>query len=88
MVTQAAVSRQIQVAEDSLGIRLFDRQHRKIKLTESGVSLFNSISMGFEHIARTCDEIRIDEGSADITISSSVTFASSWLMSRIAKFRT
>ena len=87
MVTQAAVSRQIRVAEDALGVKLFNRQHRKIELTQRGMSLFNSISMGFEHIARACDEMRVDKSSADITISSSVTFASSWLMSRIARFR-
>ena len=87
MVSQAAVSRQVQVAEDALGVKLFDRQHRKIQLTQPGTFLFNSITMGLEHIARTCDEIRIGEKAADITISSSVTFASFWLMSRIAKFR-
>lgn len=87
LVSQAAVSRQVQVAEQSLGAKLFDRQHRKIKLTEAGSALFNAISMGLEHIARTCDEVRNGSDSGEITISSSVSFASYWLMSRIAKFR-
>lgn len=87
LVSQAAVSRQIQVAEDALRVKLFDRQHRKISLTPQGSALYKSVSMGFEHMARSCDEFRMDTDTVDITISSSVTFASYWLMSRIAKFR-
>ncbi|MEK9671183.1 MAG: LysR substrate-binding domain-containing protein [Rhodospirillaceae bacterium] len=87
LVSQAAVSRQIQIAEDSLGVKLFVRHHRKIELTRQGSALFNAASMGLEHIAHTCEEMRMGEERADITVSSSVTFASFWLMSRIAKFR-
>ncbi len=43
--------------------------------------------MGFEHIARACDGMRVNIGSVDITISSNVTFPTSWLMSRIGRFR-
>lgn len=32
-VTQAAVSRQVRFLEDTLGVRLFDRLHRSIRLT-------------------------------------------------------
>ena len=87
LVSQAAVSRQIQLLEDYLGEALFFRKHRAIELTPSGEHFHKAASMGLQYIANASDEIRRDRIASDVTISSSVTFASYWLMSRIAKFR-
>ncbi len=86
-VTQAAVSRQIRLLEDHVGVMLFKRKHRAIELTSAGKEFQKAITIGLEHIAHAADDIRIESDGADITISSSVTFASYWLMARIAKFR-
>lgn len=86
-VTQAAVSRQIQLLEAHLGHGLFQRTPRGLRLTANGSRLHKAVTMGLEHIAGTAAEIRRVGPKADLTISSSVTFASYWLMSRIAKFR-
>ncbi len=86
-VTQAAVSRQIQLIEAHFGVPLFRRLYRAIELTPQGQEFRNAVAIGLEHIAKGADEIRGEGDGADITISCSVTFASYWLMSRIAKFR-
>ena len=86
-VTQAAVSRQIHLLEDHLGAALFNRQPRALTLTRQGQRLQRAVSMGLEHIANAAVEIRRHRGEAEVTVSSSVTFASYWLMSRLAKFR-
>ncbi len=86
-VTQAAVSRQIHILEDFLGAKLFARLHRRVELSEQGHVFHNAVSVGLGHIARATEDIRSDSDAADITISCSVTFASYWLMARIAKFR-
>ncbi len=86
-VTQAAVSRQVQLLEAHLGVRLFARRHRVIALTPEGLRFQQAVSIGLAHIAGAADELRREQDAADVTISSSVTFASYWLMSRIAKFR-
>jgi LysR family glycine cleavage system transcriptional activator len=86
-VTQAAVSRQIQILEDHLGTPLFQRVPRALKLTAAGTRLFKSVTMGLEHIANTVLDIRRVGAKADVTIATSVTFASYWLMAHIAKFR-
>jgi LysR family glycine cleavage system transcriptional activator len=86
-VTQAAVSRQIKLLEDHIGADLFRRLHRSIELTVEGEEFRQAITIGLEHIAHAADDIRSETDGADITISSSVTFASYWLMARIAKFR-
>jgi len=35
-VTQSAISRQVQTLEDQLGVALFRRHHRELRLTEEG----------------------------------------------------
>jgi LysR family glycine cleavage system transcriptional activator len=86
-VTQAAVSRQIQILEDNLGTPLFQRRPQGLKLSADGHRLQRAVTMGLEHIAGVATELRRVRSHADLTVSTSVTFASYWLMSRIAKFR-
>ncbi|MEM7223173.1 MAG: transcriptional regulator GcvA [Pseudomonadota bacterium] len=86
-VTQAAVSRQIQLLEDHLGIDLFRRMPRDLQLTPAGHRFQAAVTMGLEHIANTASELRRFRRGDEVTISTSVTFASYWLMSRVAKFR-
>ena len=86
-VTQAAVSRQIQALEDNLGVSLFHRLHRALQLTADGLRLQKAVTMGLEHIANTAADIRRLRQPGELTVSTSVTFASYWLMSRVAKFR-
>ena len=86
-VTQAAVSRQIRLLEGHIGVVLFRRLHRAIELSPQGREFQKAITIALEHIAHAADDIRIESDGADITVSSSVTFASYWLMARIAKFR-
>lgn len=86
-VTQAAVSRQVQILEDHLGTSMFQRVPRALKLTAAGQRLFKSVTMSLEHIANTVADIRRVGPKADVTVATSVTFASYWLMAHIAKFR-
>ena len=86
-VTQAAVSRQIQLLEDHLGVELFRRLPRDLQLTPAGHRFHGAVTMGLEHIANTAAELRRMRRGDEVTISTSVTFASYWLMSRVAKFR-
>ena len=86
-VTQAAVSRQIRTLEDHLGVAVFRRAPKALQLTREGLRLFQAVTMGLEHIATTAADIRRVRSDAEVTVSTSVTFASYWLMSRVAKFR-
>ncbi len=91
-VTQAAVSRQIRVLEEALGTPVFKRLHRRVELSSAGRDLREAVSIGLGHIARAVGEIQRENNigqsnTGDIGVSCSVTFASYWLMSRIAKFR-
>src|SRR5258708_8994727 len=41
-VTQSAISRQVKALEDQLGISLFRRRHRELRLTEQGQTLYKT----------------------------------------------
>ena len=43
-VTQSAVSRQVKALEDQLGVALFRRRHRELRLTEEGQTLYKTAS--------------------------------------------
>ncbi|ODN70599.1 LysR substrate-binding domain-containing protein [Methylobrevis pamukkalensis] len=87
-MTQAAVSRQIQTLEADLGVPLFVRQARGIQLTKQGDRLRHAVTMGLEYIANTSADIRRRQRRPrELTVATSVSFASYWLVARLAKFR-
>ncbi|WP_226912546.1 LysR family transcriptional regulator, partial [Halomonas sp. 3D7M] len=53
--TQSAVSQQVRALEEELGLRLFDRVYRGVRLTESGHALFASVQEGFSIIEETIE---------------------------------
>src|SRR3546814_12757612 len=57
-VTQAAVSRQVRILEDHLGVGLFRRQHRSVLLTAEGRKFFQSVALGLQSIASSAAEVR------------------------------
>lgn len=87
-VTQTAVSRQIKLLEDHLGIPLFQRGHRCLSLTVPAGRLQQSVRMGLEHICTTVNEIRHNNQSGQLTLAATIAFASLWLNPRLAAFQT
>src|SRR5687768_16421155 len=86
-LTQSAVSRQIQLLEGHLGTSLFQRQGRGLVMTRDGVRLHRAVTMGLGHVADVAVDIRRHRGAGELTVASSVSFASYWLVARLAKFR-
>jgi LysR family glycine cleavage system transcriptional activator len=72
---------------DHLGTSLFQRRSRGLELTPEGERLHRAVAMGLEHIANVAADIRRHRTPGELTIASSVTFASYWLMARLASFR-
>ena len=85
-MTQAAVSYQIRVLEDRLGLPLFHREKRRVMLTEAGRRASSPVSRAFDAIDSAFAELRAeDEGM--LTISSPPTFANTWLAWRLGGFQ-
>lgn len=86
-VTQAAVSQQVRSLERELGIKLFDRRHRGLGLTQPGTRLHRSVSMALEHVANTADDVRAVGEAEGATIGVTLALATFWLVSRLPQFR-
>lgn len=56
-VTPTAISHQIRALEEQLGLALFDRQVRKVVLTEAGAQLYPVLRDGFDAFAATLERL-------------------------------
>jgi len=85
-MTQAAVSYQIRLLEERLGVPLFRRERRRVVLTEAGRRAAGPVGRAFDAIDAAFAELRAeDEGM--LTISASQTFANTWLAWRLGGFQ-
>lgn len=85
-VTGAAVSRQVRKLEAHLGCALFERLHRRLRLTPHGAMLQRAITEGIGMIALACRELATGTDTRQVTVGSTIAFASLWLMPRIPSF--
>ncbi|MET4799119.1 LysR substrate-binding domain-containing protein [Bradyrhizobium sp. LB11.1] len=85
-VSQAAVSQQVRVLEDSLRVKLFRRLTRGLALTEEGEALQPAISDAFGQINQVLDRFENGRMRETLTVGVVGTFASGWLLPRLKSF--
>jgi LysR family glycine cleavage system transcriptional activator len=85
-VTPAAISQQIKQLEDYLGITLFHRMTRAIKLTEEARAVLPLMTEGFDKLAEAIERLSKEEESGRLTVSTTPTFAAKWLLQRLPDF--
>ncbi len=86
-VTPAAVSHQIKALENHVGVPLFHRMTRALRLTEAGQAALPLVSQGLERLAEALDTIKAQSDDGLLTISVSPSFGSMWLVPRLDQFR-
>jgi DNA-binding transcriptional LysR family regulator len=86
-VTQSALSRQIKALEDALGTALFERRHRALALTPIGSAFHRDVTDGLESLAAAAERVRGGTRAPGLTLSTTVSFASLWIIPRLATFR-
>ncbi len=85
-VTQAAVSHQIKVIEDFLGLSLFIRYPRKLALTEQGRLLLPEVIEAFDRVSNAVGAISKEPSSKMISVRLAPSFAAKWLSPRLKYF--
>jgi LysR family glycine cleavage system transcriptional activator len=85
-MTQAAVSYQIKLLEERLGVALFRREKRRVALTEAGRRITVKLSQAFDTIDEAFASVRADDETL-LTISTSNTFANAWFAWRLGSFQ-
>ena len=85
-VTPAAISQQIRSLEDFLGVDLFRRTNRSLVLTEAAQLSLLPLKEGFERLEEAVDIIAGSKSSTVLKVSVSPSFASKWLVPRLASY--
>ncbi|MGY2377970.1 LysR substrate-binding domain-containing protein [Pseudomonas sp. SDO524_S393] len=87
-VTPTAVSHQIRSLETWLGVALFERLPRQVRLTEGGERLFRSVHGALLEVAQSVDTLRPQRSVGQLTVSTTPAFAALWLVPRLGRFYT
>lgn len=85
-VTPSAISQQIKNLEEKFEVRLFHRVHRAVVLTDAGRSFAEEISAAFARIESATKALGRTAKSDILTVHSTPSFATQWLMPRLARF--
>ena len=85
-VTPGAISRQIEVLEDNLGIRLFERLHRRVELTPTGSLFLAEISPALQRITMASESIWDGGDNRILRVKLPPTCAIRWFVPRLARF--
>lgn len=85
-VTPTAVSHQIKLLESWLGVPLFLRVARGVRLTDCGERLFRSLHGALLEIVQTVDHLRPRPSAGNLTLSTTPAFAALWLIPRLGRF--
>lgn len=85
-VTQAAISHQIKLIEEYLGLSLFDRYPRRLALTEPGKSLLPEVTEAFDRVSTAIAALGQERFSSQISVRLGPSFAARWLSPRLKYF--
>jgi LysR family glycine cleavage system transcriptional activator len=85
-VTHAAVSRQVKLLELRLGVKLFERLPRGLKLTTHGALLAEGTREAFDRLASALADVSVPTLRRKLTLSTFASLSARWLMPRIQGF--
>lgn len=86
-VTHGAVSRQLKVLESHLGVSLFVKDGRGIKLTDAGVRLRDVSGEAFERLRAVCAELSQSSADAPFVLGCSGSLLARWFIPRLGRLK-
>jgi len=86
-VTQAAISYQVKLLEQSLGEPLFVRHPSGLSLTGKGQAYYDALHQAFHLIGEQTNELFGDGGRTRLVINAQPNFAMRWLVPRLPDFQ-
>ena len=86
-VTQTAISHQIRTLEERLGLKLFDRRGRALRLTEAAEGYLPSVRSAFDQLHDATERLIGLDTETTLTVSTLTTFAAKWLVPRLGGFQ-
>lgn len=86
-VTPAAISHQIRILEDHVGLPLFTRNGRGLALTDAGSAGLRDLREGFVKLCAAMDAIDSLGEAGTLSVSVAPSFAAKWLLPRLGSFQ-
>ncbi|WGD52351.1 LysR family transcriptional regulator [Bradyrhizobium sp. CB1650] len=86
-VTAGAVSQQVRLLEERLGVQLFERRTRQVVLTSVGETYLTQIRQAFRCLADATAELKPDGVTSMLHIGVHGSFVVDGLRTRLARFR-
>ena len=85
-ITRSAVSHQVKLLEQRLGVQLFRRDARRAELTQAGHSYFPAVREAFDQIEAQTRALKPSAADNELTVQVYVTVALKWLIPRLHDF--
>ena len=86
LLTPTAISHRLKALETQLGLRLFYRLSRSLKLTPEGELLRPFVESAFRQLEHGVAQLSRDEVEGELVVTTTRSFAWSWLSPRLPKF--
>ena len=86
-VTHGAVSRQIKLLEERLGVALFRKEGRGLKLTDAGERLLDASSEAFDRLRQVCAELGQAQEQAPFVLGCSGSLLARWFIPRLGRLK-
>jgi len=85
-VTHGAISHQIKILEEDIGVRLIERAGRGIRLTDEGARFAGRVRGALAELAEAVREVAERTNPRQLRVSVVPSFAARWLIPRIGRF--
>ncbi|MBP2150991.1 LysR substrate-binding domain-containing protein [Xanthobacter autotrophicus DSM 597] len=85
-VTPSAVSHQLRILEELLGVELMRRVGPRLELTETGKALAPELTAGFGRIVEAVGSLKKERKAGPLRLSMLPTFAVHWLSPRLTRY--
>ena len=82
-VTHGAISRQVKQLEEQLGVGLFVKEGRGVKLTDAGARMRDAASEAFERLRSTCAELQRQTAEAPFVLGCPGSLLARWFIPRL-----
>ncbi|WP_122314850.1 LysR family transcriptional regulator [Pseudomonas cichorii] len=84
-VTHGAVSRQLKTLEEHLGVTLFSKDGRGLKLTDAGIRLREVSGEAFDRLRDVCAELSQGSADAPFVLGCSGSLLARWFIPRLGR---
>lgn len=85
-LSPSAVSHAINNLEKMMGLSLFERDGRAVRLTVNGEVFIGHVSVAFDELRRGFDMLAAQQGKGLLRLHSAPSFAYAWLSPRLSRF--